>query len=154
MIRTEIRLRLCTLLTVLLLVFIWGNSLLPAQVSQAFSDWVKSILEKLLTGSSAGSASGGVLRKIAHFMEFAALGMCLCWRGGMLKRNPLWPISWGVAAACIDETIQLFVPGRGPALKDVLIDSCGVAAGIILVTIGHSLLIKRSTKKQMEDNSI
>lgn len=40
MIRTDKRLRLCVTLLVLILVFIWGNSLMPGEVSQAISNWV------------------------------------------------------------------------------------------------------------------
>ena len=44
MICTDKRLRLCTALLIANLVFIWGNSLLPGEISGAFSDWVKSVL--------------------------------------------------------------------------------------------------------------
>ena len=47
MIRTDKRLRLNAALLICVLTFIWGNSLLPGEVSGAFSDWVKSILERL-----------------------------------------------------------------------------------------------------------
>ena len=40
----------------------------------------------------------------------------------------------GVAAASIDETIQLFVPGRGPHIRDVGIDSFGVLMGIAILS--------------------
>ena len=48
MIRTDKRLRLCITLLICNLIFIWGNSLLPGEISGAFSDWVKSILEQIL----------------------------------------------------------------------------------------------------------
>ena len=48
MIRTDKRLRLCITLLVCNLIFIWGNSLLPGEISGAFSDWVKSLLAHLL----------------------------------------------------------------------------------------------------------
>ena len=50
MIRTDKRLRLCYCLLVLNLAFIWGNSLLPGEVSDAFSDWVKELLASLFPG--------------------------------------------------------------------------------------------------------
>jgi len=139
MIRTERRLRLCRTLLLLNLCFIWGNSLLPGSVSGAFSDWVKSILEALLPGDAAGPAGGGLLRKAAHFTEFAALGALLAWRGAMLGRKPVWALFQGIGAACLDETIQMFIPDRGPALFDVGIDTCGVAAGMLLLYFGYDL---------------
>lgn len=146
MIRTDKRLRLCTALLIANLAFIWGNSLLPGEISGAFSDWVKGVLENLLPDGAKVSAGGGLLRKIAHFTEFTALGMCLAWLFGMLRRNRAWSLLCGIGAACIDETIQIFVPDRGPGIKDVLIDSAGVATGMILLWLGHAYLKKRSAK--------
>lgn len=139
--RSKRRLALCIGLTGTILLFIWGNSLLPAEISQAFSDWAKS----LLTGGAAGEASGGsgLLRKIAHFTEFAALGMSLGWLFGMLGKGKHFPILLGFGAACVDETIQLFVPGRGPGIFDVALDTAGVAAGVLVLYIGYNILKKR-----------
>lgn len=143
MIRTEKRLRLCGMLLALNLCFIWGNSLMPAELSQAFSDWAKALLSAVFAGGEANGAGGsGVLRKIAHFTEFMALGMCLSWLFGMLGKGRLWPLILGCGAACVDETIQCFVPGRGPGLIDVGIDTCGIAAGIILLLTGHYFIKK------------
>lgn len=138
MIRSDRRLRLCRVLLVCVLTFIWGNSLLPGEVSGAFSDWVKGILEALFAQGAAKPSSGGLLRKIAHFTEFTALGALLCWRAGMLERSKAAAFGCGVGAACIDETIQVFVPHRGPGLKDVCIDSAGVLTGIVLILLGHT----------------
>ena len=151
MIRTDKRLRLCTALLICNLVFIWGNSLLPGEVSGAFSDWVKAILAKLFSGDADDSSGGGLLRKVAHFTEFAALGLCLAWLHGMLQKGKLRPFLWGVLAASVDETIQRIVPDRGPSVKDVCIDSAGVLTGIILLWIGHDYFKRRSAKSSMED---
>ena len=151
MIRTDKRIRLCTVLLVCNLIFIWGNSMLPGEVSGAFSDWVKSLLARLFAGDPSEPSGGGLLRKLAHFTEFAALGMCLAWLHGMLGIGKLRPFLWGVLAASVDETIQRFVPDRGPSVKDVCIDSAGVLTGIILLWIGHHCFEKRSAKLSLED---
>ena len=117
MICSRKRLWLCTGLIACCLCFIWGNSLMPGEVSAAFSDWVGEILEALLDMPPQPSQGRGLLRKIAHFTEFAALGMLLTWRMGM-QGKPLWLAQlFGSLAACVDETIQCFVPGRGPGTK-------------------------------------
>lgn len=151
MIRTDKRLRLCTALLICNLIFIWGNSLLPGEVSGAFSDWVKDILAKLFSGDPENPSGGGLLRKAAHFTEFAALGVCLAWLHGMLGKGKLRPFLWGVLAASMDETIQRFVPDRGPSIKDVCIDSAGVLTGMILLWTGYHHLKKRSAKLFWED---
>ena len=148
--RTDKRLRLCITLLICNLVFIWGNSLLPGEISGAFSDWVKSILARLFTGDSNAPAGGGLLRKIAHFSECTALGLCLGWLHGMLQKGRLRPFLWGAAAAAVDETIQRFVPDRGPSLKDVCIDSAGVLTGIILLWFGYYFVKKKSAILSLE----
>ena len=150
MIATERRLRLSKWLIALLLCFIWGNSLLPGQASEAFSLWVKSLLDGLLP--PAGPDQGdGLLRKFAHFAEFAALGFCLTWRFGMLEKRKILALVFGFCAACVDETIQGFVPDRGPGLKDVAIDTCGAAAGIAVLLLGYTIRkhIKQSKEKSL-----
>ena len=146
---TDKRLRLNRLLTVLLLTFIWGNSLLPGEISGRVSDWVKDILAMLLPGEVPGvTTGGGLLRKIAHFSEFAALGMCMTWRRRMLEKKTITALLLGFGAACVDETIQVFVPDRGPSLRDVAIDTCGVAAGMALLLLAHKLVKKSKNSKE------
>ena len=143
MIKTEKRLRICTALLICNLVFIWGNSLLPGEISGALSNWLRGIISALL-GSSGEGGGGGLLRKIAHFTEFTCLGMCLTWRMGMLGKTPFRAVLLGVSAACVDETIQRFVPDRGPSIFDVGIDTCGVLTGMTLLLIGHYFVKRKN----------
>ena len=143
MIRTDRRMRICTAMIIAILTFIWGNSLLRGEQSQALSQWVKGLLSHVLRDSSPITREGGLLRKIAHFTEFSALGFCLAWRCGMGAKKPTAALFYGTAAAAIDETIQRFVPGRGPSVWDVLLDSSGVLTGMLLCYLGHTILKKR-----------
>lgn len=144
MIRTSRRIRLCTALLICLLVFIWGNSLMPGTVSQAISNFVQQLLSGKTIRPEEVPEGSGILRKLAHFTEFAALGMLLCWLAGMLRRGWKSALLSGAAVACIDETIQAFVPGRAPRLLDVCIDSLGVVTGIVLILLGHTYLKKKT----------
>ena len=151
--RTDKRLRVSLLLITVLLCFIWGNSLLPGEISGAFSDWVKDILARILPGELPGVTSGGgLLRKIAHFTEFAALGFCLTWRFGMLEKRKIMAFAFGFGAACVDETIQVFVPDRGPGIRDVAIDTCGVAVGMGLLIL--ICIMKTKTKHSKENKTL
>ena len=129
MIRKDKRLRLCAVLLVLILAFIWGNSLMPGVISQSISNFVQDLLMDSQLDINGNPQGNGILRKFAHFTEFAALGMVLGWLFGMLGKGTLAPFLCGGLAACVDETIQVFVPGRGPSVRDVCIDSCGVLLG-------------------------
>jgi len=142
MIRTDRRMRLCVAWLLCNLCFIWGNSLLPGEVSQAISDWLKQLLSFSASGGSGKPGGSGLLRKIAHFAEFASLGMCLTWLLAMRGKHKAKALLWGILAACVDETIQVFVPNRGPGLKDVALDTCGVIAGMGVLLLGHSLIRK------------
>ena len=89
MIRTDKRLRLCAALLILNLAFIWGNSLMSAEASLAFSNWVKSLLDFLSGAPESGVEGSGLLRKAAHFGEFACLGMLLTWLAAMVGERGL-----------------------------------------------------------------
>ena len=138
MIRTDKRLPAATVLLILNLALIWGNSLLPGAISDAISGFVRDLIALLLPGDGAPDQGHGLLRKLAHFTEFATLGMILTWIMGMLSKPLPLALAWGFAAACVDETIQIFVPDRGPAFTDVLIDTTGVLTGLLFL-----LLIRR-----------
>lgn len=145
--RTKKRLIFCCVLLVAMLAFIWGNSAMPAKESGALSGWVGQLLGKLLPFlSMENENSMYILRKLAHFSEFAALGMILSWLFAMVthKRIRQWvfPLLCGVAAACIDETIQIFSEGRYSSIVDVTIDSCGVLAGMIVLFLGYAIFKK------------
>lgn len=149
MIRTDRRLRACKALLMAELCFIWGNSMMPGEVSGAISDWVGALLRLLFEQGQEEVSSGFPLRKLAHFTEFAALGMTLRWLFGMLQKDPKFALILGIAVASVDETIQIFVPDRGPSVRDVAIDSCGVLTGMILLTVGHTYYKKRKNRRNL-----
>lgn len=138
--RTKHRLQVCITLLILILIFIWGNSCLPANISGAFSNWVRNLLAPLFGWDPANpnGTGPGALRKIAHLMEFFCLGMCLSWLAWMLRTRKwevLLPLPAGFLTACIDETIQFFIPGRGPGWLDVGIDTLGVTLGVVIISL-------------------
>lgn len=83
--------------------------------------------------------AGFLVRKGAHFSEFALLGFSLMlhilqWKKRTTVRVPwLWAWTIGTAYAISDEIHQHFVGGRYPAVTDVCIDSSGVLAGILFL---------------------
>ena len=151
--RTDKRLRLCTALLVLNVLFIWGNSLLPGSVSGAISHWVRDVIAFLFHKAPSDPDSGhGLLRKLAHFTEFACLGALFAWLFGMCRKPILFAAACSFAVACVDETIQRFVPDRGPAFLDVLIDTSGALLGIGLLLLGYTIH-KKQAKQALEDTT-
>ena len=144
MIRGDKGLRIAYALLILNLAVIWGSSLLPGAISRMISGAVQAPIESLIPGGSPDPELRHILlRKMAHFTEFACLGVILGWI--MDRKNRPWWIAMGLGtlAGCVDETIQLFVPERGPAVTDALIDASGVLFGIFLL---HTVLRLRKRK--------
>lgn len=147
--KTKRGMTLCILLLCLTLAVIWGNSLLPGEISGAFSRWVKDLLGFATDGEDGGH---GLLRKLGHFAEFTCLGLSLSWLFRMVKQKVAahfaLPLAAGFLAACTDELIQCFVPDRGPAIKDVGIDTAGVLLGTLILGVAMQLRIKKRLKKE------
>ena len=136
--KTTPRLVICAALILFLLGFIWGNSCLNGETSGQFSGWVGQLLCTIFPFLSPEHPYGHfILRKLGHFSEFAALGLCLSWLYGMLMERKLpmlgLPLLCGMAAAAVDETIQIFTPGRNCSIVDVGIDTFGVITGILVL---------------------
>ena len=129
--------------------FIWGNSLLPRDISSSLSKLVGRILSLLMPSSedlSQGQGQGS-LRKIAHFLEFCSLGFILyrcCFLCPPKWMGFLLPVAAGVTVAALDETLQLIVPGRGAQLRDVGIDSGGVITGVLIAVLLFRLFRKKT----------
>lgn len=138
--------RVYACLFALILAFIWGNSMLTREVSGAISQVVASIL-----GGGSGTTSEGhyLVRKLAHFTEYAALGTVahLLFDSLTADRCKKYvTISLiGVATPLVDETIQIF-SSRGPALSDVWIDVGGYIVGVLL-TLAVLALVRKSGKR-------
>ena len=149
-------LRICTVLLICNVAFIWGNSLMPGSVSGAISGWFNDLVRMLFPAPDGDPSAGhGLLRQLAPFTEFRALGMLLVWqfrmRGVLGWMQYVLPLLGGFLVACGDETIQVFVPDRGPGLKDVGIDTLGTALGIVLITL-INYVCKHAKSKYLEEN--
>lgn len=86
-----------------------------------------------------------IVRKCAHFTEYAVLAfvLYLLLRTYPLKMRVLLAWLGATMYAVTDEVHQLFVGERAGSMKDVLLDSCGAAAGVALAY----LLVKWKLKK-------
>lgn len=88
---------------------------------------------------------GFTIRKWAHITAYATLGVTAL--GTFRKAGPAALVCY--AYACLDEWHQSFVPGRGPAFTDTLIDGLGFGT-VILVW----LIVKMIWKKSHGDDII
>lgn len=76
-----------------------------------------------------------IIRKLAHFSIYTVLGFLASsaiGRRKLFSAGSLITVVFGFLYACSDEFHQYFVPGRSCQFIDVIIDTCGVVAGIIV----------------------
>lgn len=90
------------------------------------------------------------IRKTAHFIEYMLLGILItgvCYDGDRDKRYCII-FSWAIASlyAASDEIHQFYVSERSGQLSDVLLDSSGALAGV-LVSIAAVYLYKHFKNK-------
>ena len=84
MIRSKKRIWLCSGLLFANLALIWGNSLMTGAESGDMSGSLLAVVMELLNiPESYGELVHHLIRKAAHFTEFACLGALLTWRCGM-----------------------------------------------------------------------
>lgn len=90
-----------------------------------------------------------VVRKCAHFTEYALLGFFLygCFGTYGIKKLYAFLISFGCGAlySVSDEIHQHFVEGRSAQLSDVIIDSSGVLFGCAVMLLLMPLIIRRES---------
>ena len=79
------------------------------------------------------------VRKCAHAFLYFSLGTsvaasakCSAW-----KKSPLWALLICFLYATSDEVHQAFVPGRGPQVSDVLLDTVSALVGIGILEFLH-----------------
>lgn len=135
---------------------IWSFSSHPADVSAKESKSITGIIyDKFAVHIEKFSDMGrelfvaktdSFIRKCAHFTLFFFFSLIISLYVNCYKRDAavflITVFLTGVIFAVSDEIHQLFVPGRGCQLRDVLIDSNGVLAGGIIFDI-----MKRSVSK-------
>ena len=137
-----------------LLVFIWillifSYSLKNAQTSDNQSFFFVYIIDDILKLFNIHldlNFLNHIVRKTAHFTEYAILGALVIFASNLkpLFKNKYFNLIF-IIVPFIDETIQYFTPGRSAQLSDCLLDSCGFIFGFIcLMTV---LNLKKNHQK-------
>lgn len=116
--------------------------------SQNMSDSVRGILMKLF-GPLLNSF---IVRKFAHFFEYAVLGFLIgC--ALFISRRRFSPITAVICSALYsisDEMHQYFVPGRACRIFDVGVDTLGALTGTLIlaliILIVNSIAMRRKEK--------
>ena len=92
------------------------------------------------------------IRKAAHFTIYATLGALIFSSvksiGADCKNSYILALVIGTAYAVSDEIHQYFVPGRACMIRDMLLDSCGVAFGAAAILLLVKLISKLRNKNK------
>jgi VanZ family protein len=136
-----------TIMTFLWVVVIFSFSLQPGEVSGDISG---SVLRKLLEWFAPKvyeqlemmpqeklECWHTILRKCAHFTEFAVLGVFSSLTLSLMRgtRRGLRALTFCLVIAAIDETLQLFVDARVGRVVDVILDGAGALVGVSIVFV-------------------
>lgn len=136
-----------TIIVIAIMAFIFSQSALPADLSSQESGRVVDLIIRLFQGiwSIDRQTMVFIVRKGAHFAEYTILGGFLVpavkeWMAVDTTPVPVakeritaWLV--GTLYAVTDEIHQFYVPGRSCELRDIGIDSCGVLAGVLVVSL-------------------
>lgn len=140
-----------TAVMILYVGFIFHNSMTPAIESSRQSGRVLSVVLEAVEsiGLESGWITEYLIRKMAHFAEYALLGAGLSItlrQYGFSTELRRSVHAWlGLMIPFIDETIQLFVEGRSGQIGDVWLDMAGICGGSLAVMAGLWL---RRTRRQ------
>lgn len=126
-----------TALTLIYLLFIYSNSMRTAPESTIQSQGILELIEMFFPFIIHNlGLTEHILRKMAHFGEYLVLGMLLAQTVktyGFLRLRQFWIVLIsGFLMAAADEGIQLFTEGRSGQFSDVMLDLCGVMAGLFM----------------------
>lgn len=137
-------------------VFIWNNSVPDVSSSHQTSMQVTEIVEPVLepiVGSE--NVTEHLVRKLAHLVQFAALGFETAALLILLKRmRPVYlanGLFFGMTVALTDESIQI-LSQRGSQVQDVWLDFAGFSCAL-LMTAAIRLIIVAISKKYTKNKA-
>lgn len=130
---------------------------LSSMISEKCAEFLNVISGKHWTQTAIDSIAAYFehpIRKLAHFSEYACMGVLLygMWRPWKERNRKLYRMImlWVFISAGADEFHQLFVPGRYGCFVDVVLDTCGGAFGLFLCVCGEKLMRRIQREKDMK----
>lgn len=140
------------ILTAICMAIIFYFSSRPANQSAGQSSVVTLFLQKLF---HTEAITEHMVRKFAHFTEFAGLGFLINTALYYSIDKPKLPlgIAIGSAYAGTDEIHQIFVDGRSCQFTDWALDTAGIVTGAIIFLI-LNLIIRKIIEHKKEDKKI
>lgn len=147
---------LLTLITLGIIGFIFGQSLLSGEKSSEQSGWVVAFLNSISSALGLGEIfAHDFVRTCAHFLEFALLSAsALLMYFSYIIRKPVAILSDVLTCpvvALIDECIQLFTKDRAFQFSDIFIDVSGATCGLLVTLFIYLFVTRILMKKNKEE---
>lgn len=142
---------LISLLLIFQMLFIFIMSSFGSDSSNAQSGQIIQVLRQVFPSLSShtsgldASVLTFIVRKTAHFTEYAILGILFYffYHQTLPQKNGLRLFVLAILSsflyACTDEIHQLFVPGRSGQFNDVLVDTLGASFGCMVLVFSNYL---------------
>jgi VanZ family protein len=142
-------------MTILWMMTIFYFSNQPANISRTQSGEILVKMDVLsqnetnIIGDHRISTLQNMVRKSAHFIEYFGLGLLMTMSIILLDLKVAivkkYIISWIICTlyAISDEIHQYFIPGRGPMVRDVFLDSFASFTGVIVIMLAFIIFKER-----------
>lgn len=147
---------LLSALTLLLIVFIFSNSVKNAEASSESSGRIVAFLNRICTLLGLKfTFTQPVVRTLAHFCEFGLLGVLSqltflsCF--GVKAKAILSSVFLVILTALTDEVIQLFSEGRAFQISDLIIDFSGSLLGLVAIFLIAVLINNHRLRKSEKE---
>ena len=146
---------------VIIMIVIFCFSSVPADTSSedslTIAENLLTIYENVTTNSYEGSNRtlilediNHIVRKSSHFLEYLVLAFSLAFHLKVSKARNVWrftlPVIISAIYAASDEYHQTFIPGRSGQISDVVLDTLGASAGMLLFVMVISLRAIQNSK--------
>lgn len=125
----------CISICIMLIIFLFSaqSRADSADLSMNVRGLFSTVMRFIGLGAYAQSeALHHFVRKCAHAFLYCSLGVSVAAsaKSSQWKRHGLWAIVICFLYAVSDEVHQAFVPGRGPLVSDVVLDTLSSVAGV------------------------
>jgi VanZ family protein len=146
--KTSRRKQVMTAASIIYIIIIFLNSIQTGSASSKQSGSIVMILQGLLDSMGLNvTVSSFIVRKTAHFIEFAVLGVLL---GVTLRTYTIRIFAYiftqlfiGLSVAVTDEFIQLFCVGRAGMVQDIVLDFTGFLTGLGITIILYIIKMRK-----------
>lgn len=139
------------ILTVLCMAAIFYFSSQPAVQSSGQSSAVTLLLQRLL---HTEAITNHMVRKTAHFIEFAGLGFLTTWSAYVSFNKMYLGVVIASLYAATDEIHQIFVDGRSCQLTDWMLDTVGIITGALIFSAVFCIIQRINKHKNQTKGDI